>query len=124
MLSEKSTTGFNWEKSGMGMNALALKNTAIELRGLLERYQLTEPDARHLLLSLQQLITAAEQGHITTPVEARDIPGHRMMDESNLRQYRDLSAAYSNFHIELIDGREWESFKRLEHSMKKNTPIN
>lgn len=118
MLSEKSTTGFNWKKSGMGMNALALKNTAIELRGLLERYQLTEPDARHLLLSLQQLITAAEQGHITTAIEARDIPGHRLMDESNLRQYRDLSAAYSNFYIELIDGREWESFKRLERSMK------
>ena len=105
------------------MDTLALKNTAIALENLLRRYGTTDPDARYLLLNLQPLISAAEQGQITTPVEARNIPGHRIMDEYNLRHYQDLSDAYSNFYIELINGRESEVFKRLEESMRKNTPI-
>lgn len=101
------------------MDILALKQTAIELRKQLERYKDKEPAALALYEHMEYLISAAERGEIKNQVEARDIPGHRIMDESNLRQYRDLSEAYSNFYVELIEGRGSDTLKMIEEIMKK-----
>ena len=101
------------------MDILALKQTAIELRKHLERYKEKEPAALALYEHMEYLISAAEQGEINKQVEARDIPGRRIMDESNLRKYRDLSDAYSNFYVELIKGRGSDTLKMIEKIMKK-----
>jgi hypothetical protein len=101
------------------MDILALKQTAIELRKQLELYKEKEPAALTLYEQMEYLISAAERGEINTQVEARDIPGHRIMDESNLRKYRELSDAYSNFYVELIEGRGSDTLKMIEEIMKK-----
>jgi hypothetical protein len=101
------------------MDILALKQTAIELRKQLELYKEKEPAALTLYEQMEYLISAAERGEIKTQVEARDIPGHRIMDESNLRKYRELSDAYSNFYVELIEGRGSDTLKMIEEIMKK-----
>lgn len=101
------------------MDILALRQTAIELRKQLERYKEKEPAALALYQHMEHLISAAERGEITSQVEARDIPGHRIMDESNLRKYRDLSEAYSNFYVELIEGRGSDTLKMIEEIIKK-----
>jgi hypothetical protein len=104
------------------MDILALKQTAMELRKQLDSYKEKEPAALTLYEQMECLISAAERGEINTQVEARDIPGHRIMDESNLRKYRGLSDAYSNFYIELIDGRGSDTLKMIEEIMKKVRP--
>ncbi|WP_077049381.1 hypothetical protein [Pseudomonas sp. KK4] len=104
------------------MDILALKQTAIELRKQLELYKEKEPAALTLYEQMEYLIAATERGEINTQVEARDIPGHRIMDESNLRKYRELSDAYSNFYVELIDGRGSDTLKMIEEIMKKVRP--
>ncbi|MGF6110200.1 hypothetical protein [Pseudomonas frederiksbergensis] len=104
------------------MDMLALKQTAMELRKQLDSYKEKEPAALTLYEQMQYLISAAERGEINTQVEARDIPGHRIMDESNLRKYRELSDAYSNFYVELIDGRGSDTLKMIEKIMKKVRP--
>ncbi|CAI8705709.1 hypothetical protein [Pseudomonas serbica] len=104
------------------MDILALKQTAIELRKQLELYKEKEPAALALYGQMEHLIYAAERGEINTQVEARDIPGHRIMDESNLRKYRELSDAYSNFYVELIEGRGSDTLKMIEEIMKKVRP--
>lgn len=96
------------------MDILALKKSAIELRKNLGIYKEKEPAALALYNNLEHLISAAEQGEITTPVEPRDIPGSKIMDESNLRKYQDLSEAYSTFYIELIGVRGSESYRMME----------
>ena len=104
------------------MDILALKQTAIELRKQLELYKEKESAALALYGQMEHLISAAERGEINTQVEARDIPGHRIMDESNLRKYRELSDAYSNFYVELIEGRGSDTLKMIEEIMKKVRP--
>ncbi|MBV7572743.1 hypothetical protein KW846_08585 [Pseudomonas sp. PDM32] len=104
------------------MDILALKQAAIELRKQLELYKEQESAALALYEQMEYLISAAERGEINTQVEARDIPGHRIMDESNLRKYRELSDAYSNFYVELIEGRGSDTLKMIEEIMKKARP--
>jgi len=104
------------------MDIQALKQTAIELRKQLELYKDKEPAALALFGQMEYLISAAERGEINTQVEARDIPGHRIMDESSLRKYRELSDAYSNFYVELIEGRGSDTLKMIEEIMKKVRP--
>jgi predicted nucleic acid-binding Zn-ribbon protein len=101
------------------MDTLALKHIAAELRKQLETYKEKEPAARALYAEMENLISAAERGDIHTEIEARDIPGQRIMDESNLREYRELSTAYSNFYVELIDGRGSDTLKMIEEIMRK-----
>ncbi|WP_342655415.1 hypothetical protein [Pseudomonas sp. F3-2] len=100
------------------MDILALKKSAVELRKNLEIYKKKEPAAVALHENLEHLISAAERGEITIPVEPRDIPGSKIMDESNLRKYQDLSEAYSTFYIELIGVRGSESYKMMEDMIK------
>jgi predicted RNA-binding protein with EMAP domain len=104
------------------MDILALKQAAIELRKQLELYKEQESAALALYEQMEYFISAAERGEINTQVEARDIPGHRIMDESNLRKYRELSDAYSNFYVELIEGRGSDTLKMIEEIMKKARP--
>lgn len=101
------------------MDILALQETAIELRKQLELYKEEEPAALALYGQMEYLISAAERGGINKQVEVRDIPGHRIMDESNLRKYRELSDAYNNFYVELIEGRGSDTLKIIEEIMKK-----
>lgn len=101
------------------MDILALKKSAAELRKNLEIYKKKEPAALALYNNLESLISAAERGEITAPVEPRDVPGSKIMDESNLRKYQDLSEAYSIFYIELIGVRSSESYKLMEKLIKE-----
>jgi hypothetical protein len=101
------------------MDILALKKSAVELRKNLEIYKKKEPAAVALYNNLEHLISAAERGEITTPVEPRDVPGSKIMDESNLRKYQDLSEAYSTFYIELIGARGSEPSKMMEKMIKE-----
>lgn len=101
------------------MDIQALRKAAIELRNQLELHKAKETAALALYQHMEHLISAAERGEITNKVEAGDIPGHRIMDKSNLRKYRDLSEAYSNFYVELIEGRGSDTLKMIEEIMKK-----
>jgi hypothetical protein len=104
---------------GIPMEKQALKEAAIELRKQLELYKEKESAARRLYAEMENLISAAERGEINTQIEARDIPGHRIMDESNLRGYRELSAAYSKFYVGLIDGRDSDTLKMIQKIMEQ-----
>lgn len=101
------------------MDTQALKEAAIELRKHLELYKEKESAARLLYAEMENLISAAERGEINTQIEAGDIPGHRIMDESNLRGYRELSSAYSKFYVELIDGRDSDTLKTIQKIMEQ-----
>jgi hypothetical protein len=101
------------------MDISALKKAAVELRKQLDLHKAKEPAALALYEQREYLISAAERGEINKAVEARDIPGSRIMDESNLREYTKLSDAYSNFYVELIDGRGSDTFKMIETIIKK-----
>lgn len=104
------------------MNVLALKDAAIELRRQLNLYKFTDSAAMVLYDQLESLITVAERGGILQKMEAREIPGHRIMEDSSLRGYRELSEAYSNFFVELNGGRNTEAFKELQELIKKLRP--
>ncbi|OQR36766.1 hypothetical protein BWR59_03620 [Pseudomonas sp. Bc-h] len=67
------------------MDTLALKQTAAELRRQPEIYKEKEPAARALYAEVEDLISAAERGEINTEIEARDMPGHRIINESGGR---------------------------------------
>ncbi|WP_044422123.1 hypothetical protein [Pseudomonas syringae group genomosp. 3] len=102
------------------MNIKALKVAATTLREKFEIYKRRDPDASILLLQLESLLCRAEQGQITEMVEPRDIPGYRLFTETRLQSYKDLEAAYTDFYIELIEGRETEAYKRLAAKMAKD----
>lgn len=102
------------------MDIDALKATAQDLRAKLEHYKLKEPAASLLLTDLEGLLRDAERGLIHAPVEPRDIPGYRLFAETDLQSYRDLSEAYSNFYVELIDARQSEAYKLLAAKMKNH----
>lgn len=101
------------------MNPDALKHAATALRGLLEHYQHQERAAALLFEELDGLLKRATNGEITTPMEARDIPGHRYFTETRLGAYRDLEERYASFYIELIDGRRSKAFQKLHAKMNK-----
>jgi len=101
------------------MDILALKKAAVELRKNLELHKKTEPAALYLYEQLEHLISAADRGEISTPVEARDVPGSKIMDESDLRKHKELSEAYSTFYIELIGIRNSETYKMMEDMIRE-----
>ncbi|QJI43975.1 hypothetical protein HKK52_24440 [Pseudomonas sp. ADAK2] len=102
------------------MNINALKAAAIKLRDKLDFYKSHDPDASILLLDLEGLLSRAERGQITEMVEPRDIPGYKLFTETSLQSYKDLEAAYTDFYMELIEGRETEAYKILVAKMTKN----
>jgi hypothetical protein len=96
-----------------------LKTAARILREKLESFKDKDATAALLYRHINPLLTAAEQGNLSENVEPREIPGHKLFDESNLSEYSDLKKAYSNFYFELIGGREWDAYKLLEEKMSK-----
>ncbi|MFK3815001.1 hypothetical protein ACI2KG_00060 [Pseudomonas sp. NPDC089407] len=64
------------------MNPAALRHSATALRRLLEHYQHQQRAAALLLEELDGLLKRATNEEITTPMEARDIPGHRYFTEN------------------------------------------
>ena|SRR5690606_25428749 len=101
------------------MDILSLKESAIELRKQLNLHKSTDNAAMALYVQLKELISAAERGEILQPIEPREIPGHRIMEDSNLRVHKELSEAYSNFYVELNGGRESESFKIIQNLIRE-----
>ena len=99
------------------MNLDALKLAAIKLRSLLEHHQYEEPAAASLLQALSGLIEQAVNHRITSPMEARDIPGYRYFTETPLGGYLELEHAFATFYIELIDGRSSKAFQKLQAKM-------
>lgn len=99
------------------MNLDALKLAAIKLRSLLEQHEYDEPAADLLLQALSGLIEQAANHQITSPMEPRDIPGHRYFTETPLGGYHELEHAFATFYIELIDGRSSKAFQKLEAKM-------
>jgi len=106
------------------MDVKALRAAATTLRDKLEFYKRRDPDALILililLLSLEGLLSRAEQGQITQMVEPREIPGYKLFTETRLQLYKDLEAAYTDFYIELIEARETEAYKILAAKMAKD----
>lgn len=102
------------------MDVKALIVAATTLRDKLEFYKRRDPDASILLLDLEDLLSRAEQGQITKMVEPRDIPGYKLFTETSLQSYKDLEAAYTDFYMELIEGRETEAYKILQAKMAKD----
>lgn len=86
------------------MNKHELKVTAYKLRRVLAKYVASEPDIVVLDAQLQDLLERAERGHILQEVEIRDIPGYKLLTETALQGYDDLSEAYAAFYIELTGG--------------------
>jgi hypothetical protein len=101
------------------MDTNALKQTSLRLREKLEFYRHQDPAASLLLTSLEGLMSRAEQHEICTPMEPREIPGYRIFTETNLQKYTDLEAAYTNFYMELTQGRETEIYRIIRERMKK-----
>ncbi|NAT15874.1 hypothetical protein CU666_17840 [Pseudomonas syringae pv. actinidifoliorum] len=102
------------------MNVDALKSAAEKLRKLIEFYRDIDAAASILLSELGGLLDLAERGQITKLVEPRDIPGYKLFTETRLQSYKDLEAAYTDFYIELIEGRETEAYKMLAAKMAKD----
>lgn len=102
------------------MNVDALKSAAEKLRKLIEFYRGIDAAASILLSELGGLLDLAERGQITKLVEPRDIPDYRLFTETRLQSYKDLEAAYTDFYIELIEGRETEAYKMLAAKMAKD----
>jgi hypothetical protein len=102
------------------MNTNTLKLAAIKLRDKLNFYKVNNTDALILSLNLENLLYRAERGQITKMVEPRDIPGYKLFTETSLQSYEDLEAAYTDFYMELIEGRETEAYKVLAAKMAKD----
>ncbi|WP_122297230.1 hypothetical protein [Pseudomonas syringae group genomosp. 3] len=86
----------------------------------MEFYRGIDAAASILLSELGGLLDLAERGQITKLVEPRDIPGYRLFTETRLQSYKNLEAAYTDFYIELIEGRETEAYKMLAAKMAKD----
>jgi len=86
------------------VNEHRLQTTAQELRRVLDKYVLTEPAAALLLAQLQYLLEKAEFRSIFQAVDIGDIPGYKLLTETGLQGYEDLSEAYAAFYIELTGG--------------------
>jgi len=102
------------------MDRIALKTAALLLREKLDLYTHKDPAAALLLSDLNKLLSMAELESIKENMEPRDIPGHRLFEETNLRMLGDLKVAYANFYIELIGGRDWSSYKLIESRMRED----
>lgn len=102
------------------MNVDELRRTARRLREKLDFFEHKDAAAAMLYSQLAPLLTAAERGTITKNIEPRDIPGHRLFDDTILGDYTELNSAYTNFCFELIGAREWEAYKLLQERMADN----
>ncbi|MGB5955905.1 hypothetical protein [Pseudomonas sp.] len=100
------------------MDKHTLKVAARELRENLEILKDKNPDALTMLNILRDLLLKSENSEIHTPLEARDIPGHRYLPETNLQDNHELSEAFAKFYMALIDGQEWSSFKKFRAKNK------
>lgn len=101
------------------MNTNTLKQASLRLREKLEFYRHQNPAAGALLDSLEGLMSRAERQGIRTPMEPREIPGYRIFTETNLQEHTDLEAAYTNFYMELTQGRETEIYRIIRERMNK-----
>jgi len=101
------------------MNIDDLKIATLQLREQLELCKDKSEIAAILYSQLEPLLSAVEQGKITQNIEPREIPGHRLFEETNLRENSNLKKAYANFYVEIIGGREWSSYKLLKEKMDK-----
>lgn len=91
-----------WKRAAMNKNKL--QASARELQRTLDKYAVVDPAAALLSGSLQDLIERAERCSILQAVEIGDIPGYRLLSETHLQGYSDLSEAYAAFYIELTGG--------------------
>jgi len=103
------------------MDTTLLKEAAKHLRERLDFYKLTDRAAVALYADLEPLLSAAEQGLIKDKLEPRDIPGYRLIVDTSLQQYDDLSKAYSKFYLELTDGRSPNAYQIIK-DMLENSP--
>ena len=95
------------------LNKTKLQASARELRRILDKYALMNPAAASLSAQLQDLLERAERFSILQEVEIGDIPGHKLLSETGLQGYTDLSEAYAAFYIELTGG-ESEALKAFK----------
>ncbi|WP_153242592.1 hypothetical protein [Frateuria defendens] len=86
------------------MNKDLLRQKAEVLLQLLRKYSSVNPEAREVLLSLQDLLDKSIDCEVTSPLEWRSIPGAYQFNEGSLRQYGDLEGAFAEFRIEITGG--------------------
>lgn len=95
------------------MNKNKLQASARELRRVLDKYAVIDSAAASLSGQLQDLLERAERFSILQAVDIGDIPGYKLISETGLQGYADLSEAYAAFYIELTGG-ESEALKAFE----------
>jgi hypothetical protein len=86
------------------MDQALLVAAAEKLENLMLRYSAADARVRHLHGVLSEVIDDARNGRILTPLEWGDVPGSYGFTEGQLRQYRDLEAAYARFRVEITGG--------------------
>lgn len=86
------------------MKKKKLQASARDLRRMLDKYAVIDPAAASLSAQLQDLIERAERCSILQEAEIGDIPGYKLLSETQLQGYSDLSEAYAAFYIELTGG--------------------
>lgn len=101
------------------MNTSTLKQAALDLREKLEFYKSKDLAALSLYEQMKPLIIDAENGMIHEKLEPRDIPGYKLLADTDLQQYDDLSKAYSKFYVELTDGRNTKTYQAIQEMKKK-----
>lgn len=101
------------------MNTATLKQAAFDLRKKLEFYKSTDSAVLSLYEQMKPLILDAENEIIHEKLEPRDIPGYKLLADTDLQQYDDLSKAYSKFYVELTDGRSTKAYQVIQEMMKK-----
>ena len=86
------------------MDQTALKETALTLRQVLDKYAALDKQAALYASGIDPTIQKAINGEITSPIRRGSIPSARFFEESSLRQYNDLQDAVARFNIQLTGG--------------------
>ena len=78
-----------------------LRDKAITLQTSLQKYAVQSTQAEDALRSLSALLNRAVSGKITEKVDWDDVPCSYMFLDGELGGFKDLSAAYSDFKVEV-----------------------
>jgi hypothetical protein len=99
------------------MNQELLRQSALELEGILRHYAIVDEEAARFFSALQSRLTDAQSGQILAPLKWRQLPGMLYFEEGSLRKYSDLEAAYAKFAVEATGG-ETPVLRELRKQMK------
>ncbi|WP_018624205.1 hypothetical protein [Kangiella aquimarina] len=101
------------------MDIILLKECALSLKRLIEKYS-SDPEVKLLATALEELIEDILNDRVGLPLDSSQIPGRKLMEETNIRQYKDLSSTYSTFVLEASGGDDtWGDLRKIVNDIKK-----